>query len=246
MQRDVQAAQKQNADLLQLNAKLQVENSTLQSQSASMMAQNAQLQVSINEMETEAAGLASQLEELQATHASLVRDHEQLQQLHEQLSSEYETLLAELYSLKNNQKSLRNELKGKEDQLQELLREKDSVKHLREALEKEKDCSSARNYVALRQDLGDLRDERDRLAGLKEKVEEEQRALMRELRQARQAGLESEKKCLRQKQDIEEYRQQLNAQDVELAKMVDKYEVRKPNRVLVSLCFPFFFAIQGF
>lgn len=230
LQRDLQAAQKQNGELLQLNAKLQVENSTLQSQSASMMAQNAQLQVSINEMEGEAAQLGNQLEELQATHASLVRDHEQLQQLHEQLSSEYETLLGELSSLKSSQKSLRSELRIKEDRLQELLQEKDSVKHLREALEKEKDGSSSRNYVAMRQDLSHLRDERDRLVGLKEKVEEEQRSLGRELRQARQSCAQWEERCVKQRHDIEEYRQQLNAQDVELARMVEKYEVRRERK----------------
>ncbi|XP_064623773.1 girdin-like isoform X2 [Lineus longissimus] len=212
--------------LQQENAKLQVETSTLQSQINALQSQNSSLKNQFGHLESDHEHLMSSHEELQGAHESLVSDHEALQSLHEQLTSEYESLISEHGSLKSVHKQLKADYKNLKRTNMEILREKENIGVLREAVEHDRHMirNEAKSLGSLQSDYINVKDECLRLRDLNDKLNSELKDLLLEHKTVKSEYNNLQLMYTELQGDMAECKDQLNTMDVEVSKMANKVE----------------------
>jgi chromosome segregation ATPase len=213
--------------LQQENAKLQVETTTLQSQINALQSQNSLLKNQFGHLESDHEHLMSSHEELQGAHESLVSDHEALQSLHEQLTSEYESLISEHGSLKSVHKQLKADYKALKQTNGELIREKENIELLREAVEHDRHMirNEAKSLGSLQTDYINVKDECLRFRSLNDKLNSEFKDLLIEHKIVKSEYNNLQLLHTELQGDMAECKDQLNTMDVEVSKMANKVEV---------------------
>lgn len=172
--------------------------------------------------------MLQQHEDSQQAHAQLVADHESLQKLHEQLAGEYDSLIVDHGQLKTSHKTLKQESKEQRERYMALVGENDSVQKLKVMLQQDREQvkSESKSLGTLQLDYLHVKEENIRLRSASDNINKEYNDLLQthktlkgDFNQLQLRNTELQGMC-------GEYRDQLNALDIEITKLANKCEVR--------------------
>ncbi|CAH8478730.1 unnamed protein product [Schistosoma turkestanicum] len=238
------SVQRQLAELIGTNARLQVENTTLHSQVDSFQGQNSNLSGRITELESEIHHLSSVLDTMHTSKSQLTNDYEQLQCLHKKLTQDYEQLNETLKMSKESQRQLKSEIQLTNEQVNKLQTEANEVQRLKNALELERGSlkGEVKQIVQLREENARLQSELNSLNAILNRERHEKSNVLERNREIRRQLQDSEYRLEQLTNELKKYQklEQALHNEIEslktrlqmLTELNSKYE--KENKSLLS------------
>nr|CAH8839858.1 unnamed protein product [Trichobilharzia regenti] len=238
------SVQRQLAELIGTNARLQVENTTLHSQVDSFQGQNSSLSTRISELESEIHHLSAVLDTMHTSKSQLTNDYEHLQCLHEKLTQDYEQLTDTLKTSKESQRQLKSELQSTSEQVNKLQTEANEVQRLKDALEQERGSlkGEVRQIVQLREESARLQAELNSMNEILNRERHEKSNALERVREIRRQLQTSENRIEQLNSELQKYQklEQTLQNEMEslktrlqmLTELSSKYE--KENKSLLS------------
>ncbi|CAH8519727.1 unnamed protein product [Schistosoma rodhaini] len=238
------SVQRQLAELIATNARLQVENTTLHSQLDSFQGQNSNLSTRITELESEIHHLSNVLDTMHTSKSQLTTDYEQLQCLHEKLTQDYEQLIETLKTSKESQRQLKSEIQLANEQVNKLQTEANDVQRLKTALEQERGSlkGEVKQIVQFREENARLQSELNSLNAILTRERHEKSNILERNREIRHQLQDSEHRTEQLTNELQKYQkleqalhnemESLNTRLQMLTELNLKYE--KENKSLLS------------